>query len=83
MQDHSSELFTPVTPVQQSKFFAAARTFCLPCSAAVNTPAAKESDRDVQLRLLRAFDLDEEFGPCVGLTRQQRIARAGAAPASH
>lgn len=32
---------------------------------------------DAAITLLRAFDLEESFGPCVGLTRMQRFDRAG------
>ena len=30
------------------------------------------------MQLLRAFDLDPEFGPCVGMTRKARWERAAA-----
>ena len=41
-----------------------------------HTPPKRNFDPDVTQEVLSAFDLDQRFGPCVGLTRQCRWDRA-------
>tara|TARA_B110001452_G_scaffold235729_1_gene214666 strand:+ start:1652 stop:2110 length:459 start_codon:yes stop_codon:yes gene_type:complete len=43
---------------------------------AEEAPAADASLTDEEDTLLRSFDLDQKFGPCVGLSRKERWERA-------
>jgi hypothetical protein len=39
-------------------------------------------ESEAQLAFLKDFDLNEDYGPCVGLTRLERYHRAGKPPCS-
>eukprot|EP01137_Pigoraptor_chileana_P002775 Opistho-2@42082 len=40
------------------------------------TETAAELERESQIALLKSFDLDGTFGPCIGITREARWQRA-------